>query len=378
MSARDAIRALATRSERWMLDEAFPFWAERTPAPGGGFYERLDLDGRGIPGEPSRVRLQARMVFTFALAAEMGWDRARALELVERGMATLTRDSRRADGLYGTSVRPGHGLVDDTAQAYDTAFALLAFSYAYRVFELDTALAAGHAVNRAIEAELRYPDGAGYRESLPAPATRAQNPHMHLTEASLAWFAATGDPIARKRANAIADFVQTRFFDSQAQLLHEHAGDDTTATHLEVGHCFEWVWIMGRMNALTGRDDSEWMRALHGGGVRLATSQDYWPLSQHLDGSVREAKQRMWTVTEKLKGHIALHRIAPDEAGLTRIAHTAQALFEDHIDGALPGAWIDAVAPDKTSIVTDITPATGYHVFLAMQELIRFAGDLPD
>lgn len=378
MNARESVRAFAVRSERWMLDEAFPFWADRTPSPDGGFYERLDSEGCGISGEPSRVRLQARMVFTFALAAELGWDRARALELVERGIATLTRDCRRADGLYGTLVRPGNGLIDDTAQAYDTAFALLAFSYAYRVFALDTAREAGHAVNRAIEDVLRYADGSGYRETLPAPPVRAQNPHMHLAEASLAWFDATDDGAARDRATAIADFVQGRFFDADADLLYEHAGDRAIEPHVEVGHLFEWVWILGRMNALTDRDDGQWMRALHAGGVRLVGRHGFLPLSQYIDGSVREAKQRMWTVTEKLKGHIAYHRIAPSDAGLTMIAATAQTLFADHIESALPGAWNDALGPDKVSIDDAITPATGYHVFLALQELMRFADDLGD
>ncbi len=378
-----------------MLDTAFPFWAEHGPAPEGGFYERLDLSGRGIAGEPSRVRLQARMVFTFALAAQLGWDRDRSRALAERGIATLTRHCRRPDGLYGTTVEPGRGLIDDTAQAYDTAFALLAFATAAHAFGSDSALAAGRAVGAAIDGILRYEDrdrnedangegGAvsGFRERLPAPAIRAQNPHMHLTEASLAWFEATGDRDAADRAASIAAFVQERFFDDERGLLLEYAGDEVEQNlveeqnHVEAGHMFEWTWILGRMRDLTGTAPLGWMRALHEGGMSIIAGHDFFPLSQHADGRVREAKQRLWGPTEKLKGHMALHRIEPSPDGLERIAQTAEDMFADHIDGALPGAWNDALGPDKQPIANDITPASGYHVFLALRELADFASEL--
>lgn len=369
--------ALATRAQHWMLDDAFPFWAERTPDPAGGFYERLDLEGAPVTGEPSRVRLQARMVFTFALAAEMGWDRDRALELVERGIATLTQDCRRSDGLYGRLVQPGHGLVDDAAETYDTAFALLAFAAAYRVFGLESARDAGADLSQAIEHHLKLGAGqSGYRERLPVPSIREQNPHMHLTEASLAWFEATKDEIALKRALAIIGFVQDEFFDADAGMLLEFSGGTGPHNRIEAGHLFEWVWILGRLRQVSGHSREDFADALHDGGMQLLEGLDYLPLSQHCDGTVREAVQRTWGPTEKLKAHIAHWRVHRTDALAQLALDSAQGLFADHVEGAIKGAWVDAISPDRRPLITDITPATGYHIFLAFQELIGFAEEL--
>ncbi|GAA4641640.1 AGE family epimerase/isomerase [Pontixanthobacter gangjinensis] len=360
-----------------MLEEAFPFWAEQAPDPAGGFYERLDLSGTPISGEPSRVRLQARMVFTFALAAELGWDRARGLALTERGIATLTKDCRRPDGLYGTLVQPGTGLVDEAAETYDTAFALLAFATAYRVFSLSSAWDAGSELSQAIEKHLKLAaSDSGYRERLPAPSIREQNPHMHLTEASLAWFEATKDEAARDRAVAIIGFVQDEFFDSEAGMLYEFSGGSGPKNRIEAGHLFEWVWILGRLREVSVHCRQELADALHDGGMRLLDDLDYLPLSQHCDGSVREAVQRTWGPTEKLKAHIAHWRVHRTDALARLVLDSAQGLFDDHVEGAIEGAWIDAISPNGRPLITDITPATGYHIFLAFQELMRFSEEL--
>ncbi|MGB7407662.1 MAG: AGE family epimerase/isomerase [Pontixanthobacter sp.] len=372
------VRECAARADGWMRECAFPFWADRTPSPGGGFFERLDLDGVGIPGEPSRVRLQARMVFTFALAADLGWDRDRALALVNRGLEILVNDCRRPDGLYGALVVPGTGLSDDTAQTYDTAFALLAFAAAYRTFDLDLAREAGSALNRDIEALLRHDASTGgYKEQIPAPERRRQNPHMHLTEASLAWFAASGERGALERAKRCAIFVHDRFFDLNTGLLREYAGGTSDANHVEAGHHFEWVWLLDQFGDASLPQLNGWKQALHDGGMRLVRDLSYYPLSQECDLIVRDDRQRLWVPAEKLKGHIAIAGMVPSAEDLQWIVHTTEVIFADHLDQALQGAWIDVVAPDKASRITDITPATGYHVFLAFRELIAFADTLP-
>jgi len=39
----------------------------------GGFVERLDIEGRADRAEPRRVRVQARQIYSFAKAAQIGW-----------------------------------------------------------------------------------------------------------------------------------------------------------------------------------------------------------------------------------------------------------------------------------------------------------------
>ncbi|MXO90987.1 AGE family epimerase/isomerase [Pontixanthobacter aquaemixtae] len=379
----DAARApalaaeLAARAERWMLGSAFPFWAKQAPSPDGGFFERLSLDGRPVTGEDSRVRVQARMGYSFALAAELGWDREQSRQLAERAVAVLAKECRRDDGLYGRMVRPGRGLTDDTAQAYDTAFALLAFATAYRTLGLESARQAGEELSQAIDSELIRPaEEGGYKEQLPAPAIRAQNPHMHLTEASIAWFEASGDPASLKRAETIVGFLRQRFFRDDLGLLVEFDGVEDAENRTEAGHMFEWVWILGRLRALGGAVPEGFADAMHTGGLKLIDGLGYLPLSQNLHRAVVAPQQRTWGPTEMLKAHIAQWRAQPSDERAVMVVTTAQNLFADHIDGALPGAWIDTISPARDPLITDITPATGYHVFLAFKELMDFAREL--
>ncbi|MEP5937214.1 MAG: AGE family epimerase/isomerase [Erythrobacter sp.] len=372
----DQVEGLAASAQSWMKDQAFPFWAERGPNPDGGFFERLDLNGIGIVGEDSRVRVQARMAISFTIAAEMGWEPVRARALAQRALGVLVADCRRPDGLYGKMVRPGIGLSDDTGMAYDSAFALLAFAMAYRAFESSHALQAGQELSRAIDQHLMCSTGeGGAREVLPAPIIRTQNPHMHLTEASLAWHQASGDSRALQRAKDIIQFVETRFFREDLGLLVEEFEVSDSENRCEVGHMFEWVWILGQMRHTDGGAPMPLIDALYAGAMRSIEPFDYVPLAQNLDGQVLQPKQRTWAVAEKLKAHITHWRLHDDLASAEEIVRTGQMLFVDHIDAALPGAWNDVIDPQRKLLATDITPATGYHLFQAFQELTAFSDE---
>jgi len=370
----DQIVDLAKQAELWMLDKAFPFWAERGVNPAGGFFERLDLDGFGIPDEDSRVRVQARMAISFTIAAELGWEPERAQVLVRRALDVLIADCRRPDGLYGKMVRPGLGLTDDTAMAYDTAFALLSFAMAYRTFGWDSARDAGEHLSQAIDQHLmRTPEEGGAAETLPAPAIRTQNPHMHLTEASLAWFEATGETRSLERAFSIVRFVADRFYRDDLGLLIEEFDVPDAKNRTEAGHMLEWVWILGQMVRITGAMPHPLASALHLSANRMLGGLDYIPLSQTLDGKPLQQRQRTWSVAEKLKALIAYWRLDHDPIIAGQIVATGKQLFADHIDEAVSGAWVDEIDPNRNSLIKDITPATGYHVFQAFQELIRFS-----
>ena len=139
----------------WLFTHSFPFWMKSSVNPDGGFYERHTLSGEGIRGEDSRVRLQARQTYCFALAAELGWKPNFCELVVRQGMQVLTSDCRRPDGLYGTRVMPGTGLTNPGAETYDCAFALLAFSTALRVMNLEEARIAGSELRGAMHKHLR-------------------------------------------------------------------------------------------------------------------------------------------------------------------------------------------------------------------------------
>src|SRR5947209_13580701 len=57
-----------------MIEHSLPLWSnEGWDRTTGGFIERLDIQGRADRKGPRRVRVQARQIYCFAKAAQMGW-----------------------------------------------------------------------------------------------------------------------------------------------------------------------------------------------------------------------------------------------------------------------------------------------------------------
>src|SRR4051812_5298316 len=68
--AGDIVAKLKTR----MVERCLPLWSDQGwDRTTGGFVERLDPDGRADHLAPRRVLVQARQIYCFAKAAQMGW-----------------------------------------------------------------------------------------------------------------------------------------------------------------------------------------------------------------------------------------------------------------------------------------------------------------
>jgi len=200
-------RWLATEGDR-LLD-----FAVRSRVPDG--FGSLDGSGR-VPSEtPTELWVTTRMTYLFALGVLAG--RPGSAALCRHGIDAIT--GQFADDLHGgwfTSVRSGE-IVDDTKNAYETAFVVLASS---------AALTAGTAGARELldealdvidtrfwsEADGMSADAASRDFGLVSPY-RGSNVNMHLTEAYLAAADALEDDRYRQRVLRIA----TRLIDGHAR-----------------------------------------------------------------------------------------------------------------------------------------------------------------
>ena len=77
--------------KKFVIERSLPLWSgEGWDAVAGGFVDRLGPDGRADRQAPRRVFVQARQIYCFAKAAQMGWygqGRAIALEGLEHHAA---------------------------------------------------------------------------------------------------------------------------------------------------------------------------------------------------------------------------------------------------------------------------------------------------
>ena len=200
---------------RWLAAESDRLleFARASATPDG--FGWLDVTGSLPPQPATELWITTRMTYAFALASL--WGAPGAARSCRHGLAALrgALHDRRHGGWF-TSVR-GSEVVDETKNAYETAFVVLCTS---------AALTAGMAEARPLLDEaLDVLDTHFWSEAdgLSADASNADfgvvdpyrgaNANMHLTEAYLAAGDALGEDLYRQRALSIA----TRLIDGQAR-----------------------------------------------------------------------------------------------------------------------------------------------------------------
>jgi mannose/cellobiose epimerase-like protein (N-acyl-D-glucosamine 2-epimerase family) len=378
----DAARLVA-RLKRWVVEDALPLWGETGfDAPRGSFVERLTFEGSPLLSAPRRAMVQARQIYVFSHAALLGWrpqGKAAALEAAHR----LIDRYHKVDGSHGWvfSVHPDGAIHDAKRDFYAHSFALFGLAWAYKLSPEPRFLAAALDTLSVLDRHFESPNG-GYHTVLPGNAgEREQNPHMHLFEAMLAWFEATGREMFLARAAELYGMMAARFFQHKTGILAEYFDgswnprDGIDGRICEPGHHFEWSWLLRRYAALSGRGDSPVAQALKAFGDRHGYDLEGFVVDQLLDdGRVHRTSRRCWPHTEAIKAEVAAAETGDGQAP-ARAAHAIDRLMGAFLGRPVAGGWIDHVDAKGAPIVDSMPASTLYHVFLAAAEADRVWGD---
>ena len=374
--SKSALKRRAREARHWLLDACFPLWSERGIGGHDLFREALTLDHQPAELETTRVRVQARQTYVFSQALRMGWKPDTAADHVAMGLSTLAGPARRADGLVGRALDAGGaGLTDDTADLYDIAFTLFALAEAATALGgAEEATLGAASLLAALDAKLRAPDG-GYFETLPADQARHQNPHMHLLEACLALHRTDPDGGHLSRATAIIDLFDRFFTAGPGNLLGEHFAPGWTqptgrdADIVEPGHQFEWVWLLHAYARAS--DTPVHPRAQQLYTFACASLDEEGRAVQEVtrEGAIADGSRRTWPQTEALKAHLAMFEATRDEAFAAAASRSFDVLMDEYLTP--DGGWIDQYDATGKPMAHNMPASTGYHVVLAMAELMR-------
>jgi sulfoquinovose isomerase len=273
----------ATNAESWLKREfhrqflmrqanrLFDFFERGALNRAGGFYE-LDRNGAPIATSNSLRELHAttRMVHCFAIGSLLG--RPGSDAIVDHGMRYIWEKHRDAEhGGYFWSL-DDDGPKDPLKQAYGHAFVLLSASSAKLsghpladrviadVSEVLTTRFWDETVGAVVDT--RSADWSGVNPY------RGQNANMHLTEAFMAAYEATGHKLYLQRALRIAELIIGRHaasldyrvaehFDSDWQIDRDFVGDETfRPSGLTPGHWLEWSRLLIQLWILTEKTHS--------------------------------------------------------------------------------------------------------------------------
>ncbi len=369
------------RLKTWMLDDALPFWADHGTRDGLGFCERLNLCGKPVTDIEHRVRVQARQTYVYAHAAYLGWyEHAHIVSdlgwnfLNSHGAGEGKNPS--VVGISYTLDSLGR-LKSDYKETYGQAFFLLAAAWRWRAFKDIQALKAMANIKRFLINELRSSDG-GWHEGLPWSWPQRQNTHMHLFEAFLTSFEATGETDFLELADEIyVLFIEKMLCSETAQLREFFTTSwkpDPEKGHLiQPGHMMEWCWLLRWYDRLKGGDNSEFITRIYDAALALGRNQKTGWLFDEVtpDGTAVKATSRLWAVTEYIKATLIMSELQ-GSYWVKQAQLLTEQLFNTYLATERAGGWLDTLDHEGEFLTGYWEASTFYHLMGLVAEWDRF------
>jgi mannose/cellobiose epimerase-like protein (N-acyl-D-glucosamine 2-epimerase family) len=355
-----------------LVEHSFPLWStEGWDQATGSFIDRLHQDGRADRLAPRRVFVQARQIYCFAKAAQIGWY-PQGHEIALKALEHLLTKAKSPDGKPGFVHRLAHdgSVLDARRDSYDHAFVLLALSTVYALDRDAQVRAEIDALCAFLDSQLRSPHG-GVLEGWPASMPRRQNPQMHLFEAMIAAFDATHDPVFQNRAGNFFALFLVNLYDGQKRVLGEYFEDDWSRIEpvsVEPGHQAEWVWLLKDFERITGCPTGRYRNELLASALRYRDEATGCLIDEgDADGNIKRYSRRCWPQTEIAKAWIA--QAESGEAGAADEARAALSRLNQHyLSHPVAGGWYDQFDHEGKSLIATIPASSLYHVFCAAVE----------
>jgi mannose/cellobiose epimerase-like protein (N-acyl-D-glucosamine 2-epimerase family) len=306
------------------------FYHPRCIDPAGGFFHYFKDAGRVYDTSHRHLVSSTRFVFNYAMAYREFSDaevpRSQYLDAVRHGLKYL-RDVHRdpESGGYAWTIRYGQP-EDRTNHCYGVAFVLLAYSCGLKV-GIDQSRAWMDETWQLLEARFWEPQHGLYRDEADADwnfsGYRGQNANMHMCEAMLAAYEASGESRYLERALLLADNMTRRQAAQANDLVWEHYDADWKVDwkyHLDdpkhlfrpwgyqPGHQTEWAKLLAILDGhLRARGTAtEWLlpkaRHLFNAAVTRSWDAEFGGLYYGFapDGSICDDDKYFWVQAESL------------------------------------------------------------------------------
>nr|WP_316655096.1 AGE family epimerase/isomerase [uncultured Gellertiella sp.] len=344
---------------RWLENEAerlFTLFGPHTIHPRGGFRE---LDPHGalrLEDDPARgVHMSARMVHCAVIGALRG--RPGLDGMIDHGMWSIWNRHRDHDrGGYVWAIN-NEGAQDSTRQGYGHAFVLLAASSASLIGHPLAGNMLADVTEVLVSRFWEERHGAIAEEFTadwgPMGPYRGQNSNMHLTEALMAAFEATGERDYLDKAERIAELIIRCHAAACGYRLPEHFTEDWQVDEAysghemfrpsgtTPGHSLEWARLLLQLWALSGKN-RDWMaeaaRALFFQAMSLGWDKEHGGFHYTLDWENRPSRpvKLWWPLAEGAGASAVLNRHFPGEfheQSYRKIWNRIAASFIDTVNG---------------------------------------------
>lgn len=380
---------------RGHIRDTLAFYHPHCLDPAGGCFHYFRDDGTIYDRSQRHLVSSARFVFDYAMAARE-FDDVAYLDAT-RHCVEFLRDVHRnpATGGYAWTLRDGQP-DDTTNHCYGVAFVLVAYSHACMA-GIDAAAAWMDETWDLLERHFWDANAGLYRDEADADwhfsPYRGQNANMHMCEAMLAAFEASGERRYLDRAITLADHMTRRQATKAGGLVWEHYDEQWEIDWdyhrdnpknlfrpwgFQPGHQTEWAKLL----LILGRHvEADWLlptaRHLFDTAVARAWDDEHGGLCYGFapDGSICDDDKYHWVQAESLTAAALLAERTDENVywdWYGRLWNYAWLNFVDH----RYGGWYRILTRDNRKGSDEKSPAgkTDYHNMGACYEVLDVVG----
>jgi len=347
------------------------YWRDNAVMPNGFIQENLDRDWKpwGKQREAS-LNGQGRVLYSLVVGYEMSGRDERYLDAVTKAADFLMKMRDPEHGGYYNRVTPDLKVIDDTKTTF-VSFVIFSLAHAYRV--TNNEVYAKEAMRTYHEVLDKMRDGPFFGRGLtrdwsgPAPspfgrmgaramgslppgaqssfARRAHGLNVHMFEAFLALYEATGSPEVWKEINTELAEME-KLFDKEKGYLPESFDENWKKLddNVNAGHLFEWSSLISRAVEL-GADPKyiEMGSRNIDYGLKVAYDQEIGGLVGRTQPG--EAPRMLWWPQCEVVKAAAHYAILRDREDLWPYYHKTLDLIKTHYLDTEHGGWFEMYQP---------------------------------
>ena len=237
-----------------LIQDNLAHWLSATKTPNGFFQTTLDRQWRPRGQQTGTLVTQNRLIFDLAVGYDLTGDPAYLQGLKSGADFLLNNFYDNQYGLWYWSVSSTGAVASDVKDSYGQAFTVFGLSHAYRETGdqryLDAALQTWDLVNARLRDSYGGLKAQTSRDFSTASGSNTQNPMMHLFEAGLALYDASGSAAVFSQTQGLADHIFTTMYQPEGGYLPEayttnwQPAPANQSGRIDVGHQFEWAYLL--------------------------------------------------------------------------------------------------------------------------------------
>ena len=365
--------ALKEKCRHWISQEAVPLLLRSgVDHQLGGFYEALDMAGNSLD-LPRRAMVHARQIYFFTVATSLGFcPMDKGKEVVRAGVKKALGYSLPSGAFFHSATADGKP-VQEQSELYSQAFLLFGLAHAYSLLGGEELVERAKKLLHYLRKNRAAP-GGGFTEILGGKNCFRSNPHMHLFEASIAWMKLSKDPAWAELAEELSQLCLQKFIDPATGYLAEYFSQgweiekSQNGFVVEPGHHYEWCWLLGEYEKLSGKKisiarENLYQKAEHKGicPKRGVVFDEIWS-----DGSVKKSSSRYWPQCERIKAALSLPSSKDHQA-----ADLSMELLLRYLKTPTPGLCFNQMLEDGSFSKEPPMASCYYHIINAQEEYLR-------